>query len=114
MKGGEDEGWKGEEGGREVGGRGKRRTDLIQLDQVVLCAHFAQELLGGAAVGAVGFGEDGCFFRAKRVKWLAQVVSNFSFSCFFSNGAGDGVRMNEFMDGEGFQGREAYRQHSRQ
>ena len=41
------------------GGIGYRRTDLIQLDQEVLGAQFAEEGFGGFAVGAVGFGEDG-------------------------------------------------------
>ncbi len=36
------------------------RTDLVQLDDVGFGTHFAQEGLGGFAVGAVGFGEDGC------------------------------------------------------
>jgi len=41
-------------------GCGSQRTDLIQLDSVVLCAHLTQELLGRAAVWAVGLAEDGC------------------------------------------------------
>lgn len=37
-------------------------TDLIQLDGIELGSGFAQEGLGGFAVGAVGFGEYGCAF----------------------------------------------------
>lgn len=37
-----------------------RRTDLVELDGVVLGAHLAEELLGRFAVGTVGFAEDGC------------------------------------------------------
>ena len=33
---------------------------MVQFDDVGFGAHFAQEGLGGFAVGAVGFGEDGC------------------------------------------------------
>jgi hypothetical protein len=43
---------------RECGLRG--RTDLVQLQNVELCAQIAQRRLSGAAVGAVGLREDGC------------------------------------------------------
>lgn len=33
------------------------RTDLVQLNGEELCAVVAEQLLGGAAVGAVGFAE---------------------------------------------------------
>lgn len=32
--------------------------DLVELDDVVLCAGLGEEGFGGFAVGAVGFGED--------------------------------------------------------
>ena len=35
-------------------------VDLVEFDDVWLHAHFAEEGLGGFAVWAVGFGEDGC------------------------------------------------------
>lgn len=37
------------------------RTDLIELDGVVLGAQLGEQRLGGAAVGAVRLAEDGCF-----------------------------------------------------
>lgn len=46
-----------------VRGRGKEqggRTNLIHLDDIEFGAEFREEGFGGAAVGAVGFGEDGC------------------------------------------------------
>ena len=36
------------------------RTDLVELDDVGLCALLAKEGLCGLAVGAVGLGEDSC------------------------------------------------------
>lgn len=37
-----------------------RRTDLVQLNDVGLCALLAEEGLCGLAVGAVRLGEDSC------------------------------------------------------
>lgn len=52
---------KGEGEGRGRGGRRGRgeRTNLIHLDDVEFGAELREEGFGGAAVGAVGFGEDG-------------------------------------------------------
>lgn len=40
-------------------GRATQRTDLVQLDDLVLCSHFTEELLCGAAVRTVGLAEHG-------------------------------------------------------
>ena len=65
--------------GRERGG-GESRTDFIQLDHKVLGAQFAQQRFGRFAVGAVGFGEDGCFSKN-------PISLSFPFS-FFAGSAG--------------------------
>lgn len=36
----------------------RRHTNLVELEDVGLCAHLAEEALSGLAVGAVGLGED--------------------------------------------------------
>ena len=48
-----------------------RRTDLVELEGVELCAGLGQQLLGGLAVGAVRLGEDGCAESAKGLQRLS-------------------------------------------
>lgn len=41
-------------------GMRRKPTDLVELEDVGLCAGLAEQALGGLAVRAVGLGEDGC------------------------------------------------------
>jgi hypothetical protein len=51
------------------------RTDLVELDDVGLCALLAKEGLCGLAVGAVGLGEDSYIVRITRVVSVVVAVS---------------------------------------
>lgn len=51
------------------------RTDLVELDDVGLCALLAEEGLCGLAVGAVGLGEDSCIAGITRVVSVVVAVS---------------------------------------
>ena len=54
-------------------------VDLVELDDVWLHAHLAEEGLGGFTVWPVGFGEDGCdvnqllFVMLQDLKWTHQL-----------------------------------------
>ena len=51
------------------------RTDLVELDDVGLCALLAEEGLCGLAVGAVGLGEDSYIVGITRVVSVVVAVS---------------------------------------
>jgi hypothetical protein len=55
--------------------RSLKRTDLVELDDVGLCALLAEEGLCGLAVGAVGLGEDSCNVGITRVVSAVVAVS---------------------------------------
>jgi hypothetical protein len=52
-----------------------KRTDLVELDDVGLCALLAEEGLCGLAVRAVGLGEDSCNVGITRVVSAVVAVS---------------------------------------
>lgn len=76
----------GGRGGRREGEKERRsHTDLIHLNNVEFGAQVGKERLGGVAVGAVGFGEDGCCFSSR---WLVTVLVGARVGCVPGMGMG--------------------------